>query len=100
MTIERLVGVRVSDEAGYADYRRGMTPILAEYGGRFVVDVRVSEVLLAPEDATFGRLFTLRFPDRASHDAFFADPRYLEVRRVHFEPSVEAVAALGTYEVL
>jgi uncharacterized protein (DUF1330 family) len=97
---EILVGLRVTDEVGYADYRAHMMPLLGEHGGSFGVDVRVAEVLKNPGSEPFNRLFTIRFPSLAAHDAFFADPRYLAVRQRFFEPSVAHTARFGRYQVL
>lgn len=80
-----------------------MTPLLEAHGGRFVVDVRVAEVLRSPEPgaAGFNRLFTLRFRSQRDHDAFFADPEYLAIRARLFEPSVSGGAhVLGRHEVV
>jgi uncharacterized protein (DUF1330 family) len=67
---EILVGVHVVDEAGYAKYRVEMRPLLEAYGGRFIVDVRTTEVLCAPAPGAFNRLFTIRFPSRQIRHAF------------------------------
>lgn len=93
---EILVGVKIHDEAGYALYRERMTPLLEARGGRFVIDVRVSEVLRAPGDAAFDRLFSIRFPDDATRKAFFEDPEYLAIREAHFAPSVSSTTLLGS----
>jgi uncharacterized protein (DUF1330 family) len=93
--IDALYGVNVVDEDLYAAYRAQMTPILAEFGGRFVVDVRVHEVLRSPAPQPFNRLFTIRFPSLAQLEAFFGDPRYLDVRKRLFVPSTDGVADLG-----
>lgn len=100
MPIDRLVGVRVSDEAGYRTYRARMTPLLEAQGGRFVVDVRVEEVLRAPDQANFNRLFTIRFPNQAAMEAFFDSPAYQAIRAEHFVPSVSETATLGLYAVV
>ncbi|MEN0066006.1 MAG: DUF1330 domain-containing protein [Myxococcota bacterium] len=100
MAIERLVGVNVTDEAGYQAYREGMLPILKQHGGEFTTDVRVSEVLLAPGNAKFNRLFTLRFPDEEAMTAFFSNPAYQAVRNQFFNPSVSEATPLFKYEVL
>jgi uncharacterized protein (DUF1330 family) len=97
--IEILIGLQVTDQGQYAEYRKHMSPLLEAHGGRFVVDVHVAEVLLAPEAKPFNRLFTLRFPSQAQHDAFFANPDYLAVRERHWVPSVAAVQRLARYEV-
>jgi uncharacterized protein (DUF1330 family) len=98
--MERLIGLRVTNEELYAAYRAHMLPLLEERGGSFGVDVRVAEVLKNPGTEPFNRLFTIRFPSVEAHDAFFADPEYLAVRRRFFEPSVAYTARLGRYEVL
>ena len=100
MAIERLVGVQVINENEYQEYRRQMSPLLEAAGGRFVVDVRVSEVLVAPESARFNRLFSLRFPSDEAMQRFFASEAYRAVREAHFVSSVSTTTALATYPVL
>lgn len=99
MPIERLIGVQVTDEKGYQAYRDHMTPILKQHGGQFVVDVRVSEVLLAPDSQSFNRLFTLRFPNENAMAEFFGSPEYAEVREKFFVPSVSSTSPLAKYAV-
>ena len=98
--VEILIGLQVTDERGYAAYRAHMTPLLSAHGGSFGVDVRVAEVLKNPGEQPFNRLFTIRFPSWSAHDAFFANPEYLAVRRRFFEPSVAHSVRFGRYEVL
>jgi uncharacterized protein (DUF1330 family) len=96
---EILVGVHVIDEAGYTGYRTEMTPLLEAHGGRFVLDVRVAEVLRAPSSVAFNRLFAIRFPSTRHRDAFFANPDYMAIRARLFEPSVSEMVRLGDYAV-
>jgi uncharacterized protein (DUF1330 family) len=98
--IETLYGLQVADDALYTAYRAEMTPLLETYGGRFVVDVRVQEVLRTPGEKVFNRLFTIRFPSPERMTGFFADPAYLAIRQRFFEPSVAHFETLGRYEVL
>src|SRR5690606_2776818 len=96
--IEMLAGVQVIDEARYARYRAEMTPRLEAYGGRFVLDVRVSGVLQAPLPSAFNRLFAIRFPSVQHRDAFLADADYATVRARWFEAAVSGgVVRLGDY---
>lgn len=97
--IEILIGLHVTDQGQYSEYRKHMSPLLEAQGGRFVVDVHVAEVLRAPEAKPINRLFTIRFPSQAQHDAFFANPDYLAVRERYFVPSVGAIQRLARYEV-
>lgn len=92
---EVLIGVHVIDEAGYATYRAEMAPLLEAHGGRFILDVRVAEILRAPSPTAFNRLFAIRFPSAQHRDAFFADPDYIAVRSRLFEPSVSELVRLG-----
>lgn len=92
-----LVGVEVKDGEGYARYRRNMTPILGEYGGRFEYDMVVGEVLMSPVDQRFNRVFTISFPDEDSRGRFFADDRYKAVRAEYFEPAVGDVVTMAEF---
>jgi uncharacterized protein (DUF1330 family) len=97
---EILIGVQVIDEVGYARYRAEMTPVLEAHGGRFVLDVRVAEILRASSPAAFNRLFAIRFPSARHRDAFFANPDYMAIRARLFEPSVSAMVRLGDYAIV
>ena len=95
-----LMGVQVIDETGYTRYRSEIMPLLEAHGGRFVLDVRVAEILRTPSPSAFNRLFVVRFPSAEQRDAFFADRDYLAIRARWFEPSVSgSVIRLGDYEV-
>lgn len=97
--LEILVGLDVSDDEAYADYRKGMGPILASYAGEFGYDFRIAEVLRSESDVEINRVFTIRFPDRDAMDAFFADPAYLDVKARYFEPSVSGTEIIAQYHV-
>ena len=97
MPFRNLVGLNVTNDALYEQYRAGMKPILHKMGGRFVCDFRIGEVLLCVDDS-INRLFVIEFPDRESHGAFFSDPEYLSVRERYFGPSVETVIRFDEYE--
>lgn len=96
---EILVGVNVTDDRIYAHYRAEMTPLLEAHGGRFVLDVRVAEILRNPSEQGFNRLFTIRFPSPQKRDEFFSHPEYIAIRRRLFEPSVSGAVRLGDYPV-
>ena len=95
MPLDRIVAMNVTDEAGYADYRAAMRPILAEYGGSFAHDFRVAETLASEAPHPVTRLFVIRFPDEASMHAFFADARYRAVRSAHYLDAVDGATQLG-----
>lgn len=95
MNFAYLVGLNVVDDHLYDRYRARMTPILTRFGGDFGLDVDVSHVRTGPVEAGVNRLFTIRFPDRATDDAFFADRDYLRVKAEYFDRAVAKTVMLG-----
>ena len=93
--IETLMALNVVDAELYARYRAAMTPLLEAHGGSFGLDLWVAEVLRAPGDKPFNRLFTLIFPSPEQRRAFFSSSDYLALRKALFEPSVSATTELG-----
>lgn len=94
---EMTVGLLVEDQARYAQYRGEMLPLLEEAGGAFRYDFIVARVLQSENGTEINRAFVLRFPDQSSKERFFADPRYLEIRRRWFEPAVGAMVTIAEY---
>ena len=68
-----LIGLEVTDAAGYAQYRNAMASILARHGGAFGCDFVGAQVLKGP-DLRINRVFTLTFPSCAHRDRFFRGP--------------------------
>jgi len=93
--VETLMALNVVDADLYAKYRAAMTPLLEAHGGSFGLDLWVAEVLRAPIDKPFNRLFTIIFPSPEQREAFFSNAEYLAVRKALFEPSVAAATELG-----
>ena len=81
MAFERLVGLFVTDDELYQKYRDSMYPILKAYGGAFGYDFRVAEVLKSEVEEPINRVFTISFEDEKLMNTFFADEKYLQVRK-------------------
>lgn len=96
--VETLMGLEVSDDAGYARYREGMEPILKRYGGGFGYDFVVSRVLRSQTAKPINRVFTIYFPSIEQRTAFFNDEAYLAVKRQHFVAAVAHVTQLAQFE--
>ena len=95
---EILIGMHVTDEAAYARYREGMTPLLEACGGFFRYDFAVSRVLKG-ENERINRVFVISFPDEGTKDAFFDNEEYLRVREAHFEGAVESTEIIAGFEM-
>lgn len=94
---EFLVGLEVSDNDVYSDYRTAMKPILSSYGGDFGFDFLVSKVLLSQVDVPINRVFTIHFPDKTVAERFFSDSEYLQVKAQYFDSSVENITIISSY---
>jgi uncharacterized protein (DUF1330 family) len=94
---EMLVGLAVTDNEIYEQYRSAMKPILTQFGGDFGYDLRVSEVLKSPDGAPINRLFTINFPTEAHMNEFFSDPSYLDVKQTYFTRSVLSTSIIASY---
>ena len=99
MPYERIVGLEVTDQDAYTQYRTEMAPLMDAAGGEFRYDFDVARVLRGENDARINRAFVIRFPSQAASERFFADPRYLEIRRRLFEPSVSSTVLIAEYEL-
>jgi uncharacterized protein (DUF1330 family) len=98
MAFEMVVGLLLVDEGSYRLYREAMTPILESYGGTFRYDFTVARVLKTQAPHDINRLFTISFPDRETKERFFADPKYLAIRKRFYEPAVKGRVVVAEYE--
>ena len=95
---EILVGLHVTDEESYSSYRAAMTPLLEAAGGAFRYDFTIERVLKGAGDPPINRLFVISFPDEPTAEAFFTDPEYLAAKEKFFEPAVDMIDIIATYE--
>ena len=97
MTHEILVGLHVSDNDKYQEYRDAMMPILRKYGGGFRTDFIVSETLKPSDKKNVNRVFTIYFRDKQSVQEFFNDPEYVVVKKKFYEKSATETHMLASY---
>ncbi|QPB83688.1 DUF1330 domain-containing protein [Pseudoalteromonas rubra] len=95
---EYLVGLAVSDNAVYAQYRAAMKPILSLYHGGFGYDLVVSEVLRSETNEPINRVFTIHFPSKEASERFFSDEDYLQVKARYFDASVAHTTIIAGYD--
>ena len=77
-----LVNVKITDSAGFAEYRKLVPATIAAFGGRFLARGGATEVLEG--DWIPHRLVVLEFPDVATIKAWYQSPEYqqlLELRK-------------------
>ncbi len=98
MGFEMLVGLTLTNESVYQQYREAMAPILVRYGGGFRYDFKVAKTLKTENDDEINRVFVIYFKNRVSKDAFFADPEYLVAKEKYFLSSVKTTSIIAEYE--
>ncbi len=97
MVYEMLVGLHVTNDKVYEDYREKMTPVLLECGGGFGYDFRIAEVLKSQTDDEINRVFTIYFPDREAMQQFFSAESYRAIKAKFFESSVASTTVIAEY---
>lgn len=95
--IEMLVGLNVTNDADYSQYRKGMTPILNSIGGGFGYDFVIEKVLKSESENRINRVFTIYFPNEEKMNLFFSDIEYLKIKDQFFANSVESTTIIATY---
>lgn len=98
MSFEILVGIEVTDNKTYNEYREAMKPILLSYEGKFCYDFVVSEVLTSQTEGDINRVFTLNFPQKKDMEGFFSNKEYLEVKSKFFDKSVGNTQIISSYD--
>ena len=97
MVYERCVGLHVTNDEMYQDYRAKMTPALTECGGGFGYDFRIAEVLKSQTHNEINRVFTIYFPDKEAMQQFFSAEPYRAIRARYFESSVASTTVIAEY---
>ncbi|MBL8897248.1 MAG: DUF1330 domain-containing protein [Planctomycetes bacterium] len=98
MAHEMMVGLTVTDDQAYQQYREAMAPLLAAHGGGFRYDFRVSEVLKSASDHPINRVFAIYFESASRMQEFFAHPEYRAIKTRFFERAVAGTTIFGAYE--
>jgi uncharacterized protein (DUF1330 family) len=98
MTYETMVGLTVTDDALYQQYREAMAPLLAAHGGGFRYDFTIAKVLKSASEHPINRVFAISFGSKAQMDAFFAHPDYQAIKARFFQRSVAGTTIFGGYE--
>ncbi len=98
MTYEMMVGLSVTDDELYRQYRDAMAPLLARHGGGFRYDFTIATVLRSASEHPINRVFAIYFGSKTAMDHFFADPDYLTIKARFFARSVAGTTIFGAYE--
>jgi len=104
--LETLVGLKVTDDRGYRNYRNKMKPLLVKMGGGFRYDFFVAgecdldisdQFEKDVQNGLINRLFIIFFPDKEIRDEFFSNEDYKSLKQQYFEPSVENTTIIAEW---
>jgi uncharacterized protein (DUF1330 family) len=87
-----IANIRVKDPAGFEEYRAAVPPVIAAFGGRYLVRGGAQEAVEG--DLKLARLVILEFPSMEALKAFYASPDYaplLKLRLATTESDVSLV---------
>lgn len=72
--------IDVHDPAGFEDYRSAVAPMIAEFGGRYLV--RGGTVTALEGEAPTARIVVLEFPDAETAQRFWSSDDYAPVAAI------------------
>ena len=91
-----IANVDVHDREGFEKYRDEVAPLVAKFGGRYLV--RGGEVRNVEGDLGLKRLVLLEFPTLEDAQRFYDSPEYAPVLQMRLNCSNSDVALVAGYE--
>lgn len=97
MAFEMMVGLTVTNDEIYSEYRRAMKPLLEKHGGGFRYDFKISEVLKSEATHLINRVFAIYFENEDKMNLFFNHPEYKSIKEQYFQQSVSGTTIISQY---
>jgi len=88
-----VASLEINDNAGFEEYREQVPPVIAAYGGRYLVRGGATEVL----EGTWPprRSVILEFPNMDALKAFWESPEYRPLRAMRERCASSSIAAIS-----
>ncbi len=96
MAASIIADIDVHDRPTFERYRQEVAPLVARFGGRYIV--RGGELDVREGSFGFKRLIILEFPDMQSATAFYESPEYQPVMTLRLQSTASNVALIPGYE--
>jgi uncharacterized protein (DUF1330 family) len=90
-----IANIEVTDPAGFAKYREQVEPLIAKFGGRYLV--RGSELDHREGRLPVHRLVVLEFPSLAEARRFYESAEYAPVMKLRTDSSKSDLALVEGY---
>lgn len=96
MAVYLIADIAVRDAAAFEAYRAKVAPMVAAYGGRYLVRGGAIEVLEG--DPGYARLTVIEFPDHAAAKRFYDSADYAPLLRIRTESTDSKVVLVAGYD--
>lgn len=90
-----IANITVTDPERYEIYRERMLPVVAQYGGRYLV--RAGEVHWLEGDLSLDRFVVIEFGSLELARRFYASPEYAPLLKLRKETTESALALVEGY---
>jgi uncharacterized protein (DUF1330 family) len=90
-----IANIEVHDPEIFAKYRDQVAPLIAKFGGRYLV--RGGELRQVEGDTPFKRVVVLEFPSLAEARRFYDSPEYVPVLKLRTDSCTSDVALVEGY---
>jgi uncharacterized protein (DUF1330 family) len=91
-----IANLDIHDQPTFQRYREEVVPLIARYGGRYIV--RGGEVESLEGDLGFKQLIVLEFPTLDAARAFYHSPEYQPVKAIRLRSAASEVALVVGYD--
>ena len=95
MTAYLIANITVTDPEAYKSYRDGVAPVLAQYGGRFLV--RAGTIHPLEGDLGIDRCVVIEFPSREAAQRFYDSPEYAPLLKLRLAAARSKMAIVEGY---
>ena len=93
-----VLGLSVTNQEMYQEYREKLDPVLKEVGAKVILDVEVGNVRINPTETNFNRLIFIKFNNAESMKLLNEHPTYLSLKNSLFVPSVKQTVPLAKFD--
>lgn len=90
-----IANVEVTDAAGFDEYRDKVSPLIAQFGGRYIV--RGGEVRTLEGRLPIRRLVVLEFPSVEAAQRFYDSPEYQPILKIRLASTRSDVVLAAGY---
>ena len=84
--------IRVTDAAGYEEYRNRISPVIAYHGGKYLVRGGKTELLEGADEP--GRIVVLEFPTLKKLEDFFHSSEFSALRELRKQSAASRIIAV------